>query len=470
MINKNGGGFFYGGKTEYFKKLCDLFYTEIECIYENKLPVPRDLDEFYLGLFRKQYSEQIHLIEMDRQTNTLIFYDNENLDEKIQQLGKRLFMQPYKAEGRANKTIVTDTYNQLQEYIVNLEEQYIFNNYTYDFGRLLKIDETHYRILWSKKPEVREVLDIKTLKINKQPSIKETAQRSPILSIVMPVYNVQPDYLRESIDSILKQSFGDFELLVVDDGSTETQGIDIVKTYKDSRIHLISNPHDFIDSLNKGIRESKGKYIVRMDADDIMLPNRLAVQYEFMEKHSEIDICGSWVELFGSQSTILKKRTEHKEIVVSLLFYNLMAHPTIILRKSSVCKYGTDLYEKEYDCAEDYKLWTVLATKGYQFANIPEVLLKYRCSEHQTPTIRYKEMKRSGSRVQTEYLKEVIVQIERKEERFRELFDNLTTLSNENRINQHQMLSITSQIYKEILNKQENRHINEYMLQEYEDK
>jgi hypothetical protein len=103
--NKNGGGFFYGGKTEYFRKLCNLFYEEIQFIYENKLSVPRELDEFYLGLFLAQYREQIHLIEMDRQTNTLIFYDNENLDEKIQQQGKRLFMQPYKAEGRANKTI-----------------------------------------------------------------------------------------------------------------------------------------------------------------------------------------------------------------------------------------------------------------------------------------------------------------------------------------------------------------------------
>ncbi|MDR2407694.1 MAG: glycosyltransferase [Bacteroidales bacterium] len=216
--NKNGGGFFYGGKTGYFKKLCDLFYRELQCIYENKLPVPRDLDEFYLGLFREQYSEQIHWIEMDGQTNTLIFYDNEDLDEKI----------------------------------------------------LLKIDETHCRILWSKKPELREVLNIETLKINKQPSTKETAQLSPVLSIVMPVYNVQSDYLRESIDSILKQSFGDFELLIIDDGSTESEGIDLIKSYNDPRIRLVSNQHDFIGSLNKGIAESKGKYIVRMDADDIM--------------------------------------------------------------------------------------------------------------------------------------------------------------------------------------------------------
>jgi radical SAM protein with 4Fe4S-binding SPASM domain len=223
---KIGGGFFYGGKTEYFKKLCDLFYTEIQYIYENKLSVPHDLDEFYLGLFRAEYAERVHLIKMDRQTNTLIFYDNEDLDEKIQQQEKRLFMQPYKAEGRANRTIVTDVSGNRQEYIVNLTEQYIFNNYTYDVGWLLKLDDVHYRILWNKSPEIREVLNIETKKISKQPSSKETAQLSPVLSIVMPVYNVPPDYLRESINSILEQIFGDFELLIIDDGSTELEGIE----------------------------------------------------------------------------------------------------------------------------------------------------------------------------------------------------------------------------------------------------
>ncbi|RNC67093.1 hypothetical protein [Proteiniphilum sp. X52] len=166
--NKNGGGFFYGGKTEYFRKLCLLFYDEIRFICENKLPVPRDLDEFYLGLFREQYSEQIHVIDMDQQINTLVFYDNEDLDLKIKQAGKCLFMQPYKAEGRANKTYIVDFQNKKQECIVNLEEGYIFNNYTYDFGRLLKLDDSFYRILWSKCPEAREILNIKTYKISKK--------------------------------------------------------------------------------------------------------------------------------------------------------------------------------------------------------------------------------------------------------------------------------------------------------------
>jgi len=215
---------------------------------------------------------------MNTQTNTLIFYDNEDLDLKIRQTGKRLFMQPYKAEGRANKTYVIDVQNKRQECIVNLDEGYIFNNCTYDFGRLLKIDYLFYRIFWSKRPEAREVLNIETCKISKQPAGKDTLQTSPILSIVMSVYNVPLEYLKESIDSTLNQTFGNFELIIIDDGSTETEGIDLIKSYKDSRIRLITNPHNFIDSLNHGIAESKGKYIARMDGDDIMLPHRLQAQ------------------------------------------------------------------------------------------------------------------------------------------------------------------------------------------------
>jgi hypothetical protein len=103
---------------------------------------------------------------MNRQTNTLTFYDNENLDDKIQENGKRLFMQPYKAEGRANKTMIADANGKMQECTVNLDQLYIFNNYTYDYGRLLQIDDVHYRILWCKQPECREVLNIMMNRIN----------------------------------------------------------------------------------------------------------------------------------------------------------------------------------------------------------------------------------------------------------------------------------------------------------------
>jgi glycosyltransferase involved in cell wall biosynthesis len=444
---KNGGGFFYGGKTQYFQTLCRLFYEEIRFICDQKLSVPRDLDEFYLGVFCEQYKEHILLIEMDKQTNTLIFYDNENLDEKIRQQGKRLFMQPYKAEGRANKTIVTDVSGNRQECIVNAKEQYIFNNYTYDFGRLLKLDDVHYRILWSKQPEQREVLNIKTLKINKQSAGLDSVQTSPVISVVMPTYNTPLEYLRKSVESILKQTFADFELLIIDDGSTETQGIEWLETLQDPRIRLIRNQHDFIESLNRGIMESKGKYIARMDADDIMLPHRLQVQYDFMEEHPDVDICGSWMKIFGNRKGTVQTYVGHKEIVFSILQTNPMAHPTVILRKLSVCQNEKSLYKRGYDCAEDYKLWTDLAMKGLRFANIPEILLEYRHSENQVTSTRQKEMYQSSIKIQMEYGEEVMKQIIEKEEKFFDFFEYLIKLFNEHLIDFHQLLNIISQFY-----------------------
>jgi glycosyltransferase involved in cell wall biosynthesis len=447
---KNGGGFFYGGKTEYFRKLCSLFYQEIQFIYDNKLPPPRDLDEFYLGLFREQFQEHIHLIEMNQQTNTLIFYDNEDLDAKISETGKRLFIQPYKAEGRANKTFVIDVQNKKQECIVSLEEGYIFNNYTYDFGRLLKIDSSFYRIFWSKRPEAREVLNIETYKISKQPAGKETLQSSPVISVVMPVCNVLSEYLKESIESVLNQTFGDFELLIIDDGSTEIDGIGLINSYQEPRIRLIRNHHNFIDSLNKGIAESKGKYIARMDGDDIMLPLRLQVQYDFMEENPETDVCGSWMEVFGTQNRIVELYRDHKEIAVSLLLNNTMAHPTVMLRKSSVCREETNLYKEHYDCAEDYKLWTDLAIKGLRFANIPEVLLKYRSSDKQVTNIRQEEMFQSTLRIQMEYAGEVIDRIVEKLPQYETLFNHLITLFNEDNMSYTLFLQTVQNFYREL--------------------
>jgi len=259
---------------------------------------------------------------------------------------------------------------------------------------------------------------------------KDAALLSPIISIVMPTYNTSLEYLNESVESVMKQTFGDFELLVIDDGSTETQGVEWLKTLKDQRIILIQNNHDFIESLNRGIAESQGKYIVRMDADDIMMPNRLQVQYDFMEEHPEIDVCGSWMETFGNKNDTIRVHTEHKEITASLLLYNTMVHPTIMLRKASVCNNKTSLYKKGYNSAEDYKLWTDLAMEGLRFANIPEILLKYRCSENQVTNIRQKEMISSSQKIRLEYAEVIIEMLVEGKKQYESFFNELIDLYN----------------------------------------
>jgi glycosyltransferase involved in cell wall biosynthesis len=308
------------------------------------------------------------------------------------------------------------------------------------------LDNENYRILWCKQPERREVLNIKTQKIRKQPTGPETAQSSPVISIVMPTYNTPPEYMKESVESVLKQTFADFELLIIDDGSTDLSGIEKLKEYNDPRIRLITNNHDFIASLNRGVSEAKGIYIARMDADDVMLPNRLQVQYEFMEEHPEVDVCGSWIELFGLRKGTVQVYTEYKSIVASMLLQNPMAHPSIIMRKS-VLKNKEQLYKYDYPYAEDYKLWTDLAMEGFRFANIPQVLLLFRSSENQVSNIKGVEMTGTSRKIQAEYAEWVMAKIVEKEERFFDFFEQIIMLSNEKKIDINQLSNIVYQIY-----------------------
>ncbi|MCC8146273.1 MAG: glycosyltransferase [Bacteroidales bacterium] len=439
----NGGGFFYGGKTEYFRLLCDSFYEELNYIVENKLPLPRDIDEFYLGIFLKQHRDIIHMVEMSKE-NTLIFYDNENLDNKVKQYGNKLFMQPYKSTGRANKTMVIDSQYKEQECIVNLEEEYIFNNYTFDFGRLLKIDDSYYRIFWSDKPAKREVLDIKNLQIYKDKPSRIDKPSVPAISVVMPVYNANPEFLVEAIDSVLKQSFPNFEFIIVDDGSTDST-VSYIEKYNDPRIRLIKNKHDYIDSLNRGINEARGRYIARMDADDVMMPDRLLTQYDYMEGHQNIDFCGSWVEFFGNQNHILRTIINHKEIKSNLLLHSSLVHPSVMFR-DSVYKNNKNLYSYGYPCAEDYKLWVDLIKANFRCANIPMVLLRYRRSNKQQTVVNYKASLTSGKKIQLEYIDYFLGNMAEKEEGYVDFFNSLIDLSNKNTINIDQLKNIIYQI------------------------
>lgn len=447
---KNGGGFFYGGHSGYFRKLCNLYYNELQFIYENKLSLPRDLDEYYLGLFREKYPNRIHVIEMDRKTNTGVFYDNEDLDQKIAEQGKRLFLQPYKAKGRANKTMIRDISGKEQECIVNLKEQYLFNNYTYDFGRLVSIDDTNFQILWAKQPEKREVLNIETFRITHNVVAGKTNYPSPVISVVMPVYNTRIDYLNESIESILNQTFTDFELIIVDDGSTEVSCIECIRSYEDLRIRLIENHHDFIDSLNRGIKESRGRYIARMDSDDRMTPDRLEVQYEFMEEHPEIAICGSWAEMIGMKTGIIKSLQEQEDIITSMLLHNPMVHPTVFFRQEALGEAKTNgLYKQGYPCAEDYQLWTEMVLRGMPIANIPQVLLYYRMSENQVTYREKKEMTQSTLTIRMEYAEAVMEQIVEQTGNYQDFFNALIDLYNNQLIDYTHFLNMVSQIYKE---------------------
>lgn len=235
-------------------------------------------------------------------------------------------------------------------------------------------------------------------------------KRPPTISVIMTVYNAE-NYLYESINSVLNQTFFDFEFIIIDDGSIDNS-VHTIKKIKDSRIQLIQEKHqNYVDLLNKLIKYAQGKYIVKMDDDDIMVENRIERQYTYMENNLDIDVCGSWAETFGKDSYLIQPPISNLEIQSSLLLHSPIVHPSVIFRKSSIdsyCnKFNTVFYNPNYKYADDYKLWIDLAINNWKFANMSEVLLKYRLSDKQITSKYKKECINLSSVIQKEYMAHV---------------------------------------------------------------
>lgn len=202
----------------------------------------------------------------------------------------------------------------------------------------------------------------------------------PLISVIMPVYN-GAEYLPESIESILKQSFIDFEFLIIDDGSTDNT-FEIIKKYAnlDHRIQAIHNKNNIgiASSLNIGLARSKAPLIARMDADDISTTDRLEKQWNFLKNNPEIDVIGSYYRIYEFLWRIVKTPSNHENILSRLLFDTSFFHPTVMFRKHTVLE-STNGYRIETTPAEDYDLWCRLAEdKNIIFSNIKETLLRYR--------------------------------------------------------------------------------------------
>ena len=197
------------------------------------------------------------------------------------------------------------------------------------------------------------------------------------LSVLLPVYNAEKT-LKAAVDSILAQSFTDYEFLIIDDGSTDSS-VDIINSYSDKRIQLIEleKNQGLISALNFGLQIATGKYLARMDADDIAFPERLATQIEFMESNQEIIACGSSIVNFNEKSeSEITYPNKHNNIVVSImLFERALCHPTMVLRLDLLKKHSVK-YDTQYPYCEDYALWIELSRYG-KLANIEEPLLKY---------------------------------------------------------------------------------------------
>jgi glycosyltransferase involved in cell wall biosynthesis len=203
-----------------------------------------------------------------------------------------------------------------------------------------------------------------------------------LLTVLMPVYNSAP-FLRETMNSVLNQTFRNFIFLIIDDASTD-ESVKIIESFKDERIQLIKNETNLklIATLNKGLEICKTKYICRMDSDDVCLPDRFKMQVEYMETHSEVGASGSAINLMkGNKLLEMKVPAKLHQISAFMLFNSPMAHPSVILRKSVLDQLELK-YNKEYIHAEDYKLWCDISMHA-KIGNINNVLLNYRVHENQ---------------------------------------------------------------------------------------
>lgn len=201
----------------------------------------------------------------------------------------------------------------------------------------------------------------------------------PKISVVMAVCH-NDDFLELAISSILRQSFTDYEFLIIcDDPSNRTKEIFNYYENVDSRIKIFyGTGTGLVDALNIGCRSAKGKYIARMDADDISVPDRFEKQIAFLENNSGIGVCGSWMEVIDKSGKNVKTRMPPslpKVIHFALMFNCCIAQPTVIMRRDIVKKVG--FYREAAFYIEDYDLWARLCCIT-QIANIPEFLIKYR--------------------------------------------------------------------------------------------
>ncbi len=206
--------------------------------------------------------------------------------------------------------------------------------------------------------------------------------KNPKVTVLMSVYNGEK-YLNEAIDSILEQTFKDFEFFIINDGSVDRTA-DILKSYKDPRIKIINNKNNIglTKSLNKGLKIAKGEYIARMDADDVSMPNRLIKQVDFLDRNLDVAIVGTNYFRINEKGDIVQEiNRKRKDIDIknNLSKGNQLGHGTLMFRKDCVEKIG--FYRATFKYSQDYDLVLRFSDK-YKLANIPELLYKWRINSH----------------------------------------------------------------------------------------
>lgn len=234
----------------------------------------------------------------------------------------------------------------------------------------------------------------------------------PLVSVLMSVYNGER-YLRESVESILNQTFTDFEFLIIDDGSRDCSG-EIVRSYSDPRIRLFYNKHNvgLTRSLNKGLKLATGEYIARQDADDVSLPERLATQIAYLQKRSHEGLLGTAnyvMNARGQYEAIHRHPETDTEIRWQMLFHNAFCHTSVMLRRGLLERQRL-LYEESLPYGQDYELWNrVLAYT--RAANLDVPMVAWRKNDEAVSTTHHEEQQRIATQISAGEIKRLLPEL-----------------------------------------------------------
>lgn len=219
----------------------------------------------------------------------------------------------------------------------------------------------------------------------------------------MPVHNGER-FVGEAVASVLGQTYRDFELLVVDDASTDSSAR-IVESFRDPRVRLVTGKGRlrFAGALNLGLELARGQYIARMDADDICRPERLAVQVGYLESHPEVGMCGTWVRTFGAGRRMVHRFPVGRDVIRAYaLFDNPFSHPTVVVRRELMERHSLRFVDGYYP-SEDFEIWT-RAIRHFPGENIGRVLVDYRVHPASMSVADWTEMDAQALRIVTREL------------------------------------------------------------------
>ena len=230
-------------------------------------------------------------------------------------------------------------------------------------------------------------------------------EHTPLVSIIMSVYN-EERYLQQSMESLVGQTLTDFEIIVIDDCSND-RTTEIIESFHDERIRLIRNElnQGLTRNLNRALDYCRGKYIARMDGDDISLPERLEKQVRYMENHPDRMLAGCQTRTFGEQNLIWRLKDNPEKLRIMMLFHPVLTHPSFIMRGELIRKYDFR-YDETFRSAQDYD-FAQRVSERFKIGIVPEVLLCYRTHKKQVSTRSSTEQYSNADRVRDRQLREL---------------------------------------------------------------